>query len=59
MTLCEENIMFWEFPGIGSKVIGLFLLWNLSFLEYTTGFWSICGYFLWVSTSAYSLKVNS
>ena len=32
---CEENIMFWEVSGIGSsEVIGL--LWNLSFLEYST-----------------------
>ena len=43
MNLCEENKMFWEFPGIGSKVIGLFL-WNLSFLEYTTGLFFL-GYF--------------
>ena len=35
MTLCEENIMFWEVSGIGSEVIAL--LWNLSFLEYSTG----------------------
>ena len=35
VTLCEENIMFWEVSGIGSEVIGL--LWNLSFLEYSTG----------------------
>ena len=35
VTLCEENITFWEVSGIGSEVIGL--LWNLSFLEYYTG----------------------
>ena len=35
MTLCEENIMFWEVSGIGTEVIGL--LWNLPFLEYSTG----------------------
>ena len=35
VTLCEENIMFWEVSGIGSEVIGL--LWNLSFLEYPAG----------------------
>ena len=34
-TLCEENIMFWEVSGIGTEVIGL--LWNLPFLEYSTG----------------------
>ena len=27
--------MFWEVSGIGSEVIAL--LWNLSFLEYSTG----------------------
>ena len=27
--------MFWEVSGIGSEVTGL--LWNLSFLEYSTG----------------------
>ena len=26
VTLCEENIMFWEVSGIGSKVIGLLSL---------------------------------
>ena len=35
MTLCEENIMFWEVSGIVTEVIGL--LWNLPFLEYSTG----------------------
>ena len=35
VTLCEENIMFWEVSGIGTEVIGL--LWNLPFLEYSTG----------------------
>ena len=35
MTSCKENIMFWEFSGIGAEVIGL--LWNLPFLEYSTG----------------------
>ena len=35
MTLCEENIMFWEVSGTGAEVI--VLLWNLSFLEYSTG----------------------
>ena len=35
VTLCEENIMFWEVSGIGSEVIGL--LWNLSILEHSTG----------------------
>ena len=35
VTMCEENIMFWEVSGIGSEVIGL--LWSLSFLEYSTG----------------------
>ena len=35
MTSCEENIMFWEVSGIGTEVIGL--LWNLPFLEYSTG----------------------
>ena len=35
VTLCEENIMFWEVSGIGTEVIGL--LWNLPFLEYFTG----------------------
>ena len=34
-TLCEENIMFREVSGIGAEVIGL--LWNLPFLEYSTG----------------------
>ena len=34
MTLCEENIMFWEVSGTGSEDVGL--LWNLSFLEYST-----------------------
>ena len=34
-TLCEENVMFWEVSGIGTEVIGL--LWNLLFLEYSTG----------------------
>ena len=29
VILCEENIMFWEVSGIGSKFIGP--LWNLSF----------------------------
>ena len=27
--------MFWEISGIDSEIIGL--LWNLSFLEYSTG----------------------
>ena len=27
--------MFWEVSGIGSEVIGL--LWNMSYLEYSTG----------------------
>ena len=27
--------MFWEVSGIGTEVIGL--LWNLPFLEYSTG----------------------
>ena len=35
VTSCEENIMFWEVSGIGTEVIGL--LWNLPFLEYSTG----------------------
>ena len=35
MTLCEENIMFSEVPGIGTEFIGL--LWNLPFLEYSNG----------------------
>ena len=35
MTLCEENITFWEVSGIGAEVIGL--LWNLPFLEYSAG----------------------
>ena len=35
MTLCEEIIMFWEGSGIDSEVIGF--LWNMSFLEYSTG----------------------
>ena len=35
VALCEENIMFWEVSGIGTEVIGL--LWNLPFLEYSTG----------------------
>ena len=35
MTLYEENIRFWEVSGTGSEVIGL--VWNLSFLEYSTG----------------------
>ena len=35
LTLCEENIMFWEVSGIGTEVIGH--LWNLPFLEYSTG----------------------
>ena len=38
VTSCEENIMFWEVSGIGTKVIGL--LWNLPFLGY-----SFSGYF--------------
>ena len=33
--MSEENIMFWEVSVIGSEIIGL--LWNLSFLEYSTG----------------------
>ena len=36
VTLCEEKIMLWEVSGIGTEVIGL--LWNLPFLEYSTGF---------------------
>ena len=35
VTLCEENVMFWEVSGIGTEVIGL--LWTLPFLEYSTG----------------------
>ena len=35
VTLCEENIMFWEVSGIGTEAIGP--LWNLPFLEYSTG----------------------
>ena len=35
MTLCEENIMFWEVSGIGTEVI--VLLWNLPCSEYSTG----------------------
>ena len=31
MTLCEENIMFWEVSGIGSKVIGL-LFFNVQYI---------------------------
>ena len=36
VTLCEENIMFWEVSGIGTEVIEL--LRNLPFLEYPTLF---------------------
>ena len=35
VTLCEENIMFWEVSGIGTEVVGL--LWSLPFLEYSNG----------------------
>ena len=36
VTLCDEIIiMFWEVSGIGTEVIGL--LWNLPFLEHSTG----------------------
>ena len=34
-TLCEKNKMFREVSGNGTEVIGL--LWNLPFLEYSTG----------------------
>ena len=43
VTLCEENILFWEVSGIGTEVIGL--LWNLPCLEYSTGLFFL-GYFL-------------
>ena len=39
MTLSGENIMFLEVSGIGFEIIGL--LRNLSFLEYSTGFFFV------------------
>ena len=42
VTLCEENIMFWEVSGIGTEVIGL--LWNLPFWNTPPGY-SFSGYF--------------
>ena len=52
MTLCEENIMFWEVSGIGTEVIGL--LWNLPFLEYSTGLFCL-GLFLSFVVPSWSL----
>ena len=52
MTLCEENIMFWEVSGIGTEVIGF--LWNLPFLEYSTGLFFLGLFLSFIAPSGYS-----
>ena len=52
MTLCEENIMFWEVSGVGTEVIGQ--LWNLPCLEYSTGLFFL-GLFLSFIVPSWSL----
>ena len=53
---CEENIMFWEVSGIGTEVIGL--LWNLPFLEYSTGLFFL-GLFLSLIVPSESLLFST
>ena len=55
VIFCEENIMFWEFSRIGTEVIGL--LWNLPFLEYSTGLFFL-GLFLSFIVPSWSLLLS-
>ena len=43
VTLCEENITFWEVSGIGTEVIGLFVEFGI-FGVNSPGY-SFSGYF--------------
>ena len=56
MTLCEENVIFWEVSGIGTEVIGL--LWNLPFLKYSTGLFFL-GLFLPFIVPSWSLSISA
>ena len=47
--------MFWEVSGVGTEVIGL--LWNLPFLEYSTGLFFL-GLFLTLIVPSGSLLVT-
>ena len=48
--------MFWEVSGIGTEVIGL--LWNLPFLEYSTGLFFL-GLFLSLIVPSESLLLSA
>ena len=51
MTLCEENLMFWEVSGIGTEVIGL--SWNLPFLECSTVLFFLGVFFSFIVSSCF------
>ena len=49
VTLCEKNTMFWEVSGMGKEATGL--LWNLPFLEYSTGLFFLGLFFSFIIPS--------